>query len=124
MLKVIAAAAFLLIASTAHAQSMRFAVATYAAAVAADKATTLNCTLRPGCGESLPGYAWLDRKGGPRLQMAVSTSVDIASVWAWQKVVGKNHPKIAKAGLFGMAAIRGFVAARNYQRVHRSYGMK
>ena len=112
--------ACLCISAPVSAQSLRLATTAYALSAAADKATTLNCTLRVGCGEATPGYAWLNRKS-PALQMAVSTSVDVASVLAWNRIVGRNHPKLAAVGLFGMAVLRGSVAARNYQRVHRAY---
>lgn len=121
MLRSLLAVALLAITIPVQAQSLKIPTAAYAAAIAADKATTLNCTLRVGCSEAMPGYAWLDRKGGPAAQMAVSTTIDVASVIVWRKLVGPKHPRIAAAGLYGMAAIRGFVAARNYSRVSRSY---
>lgn len=114
----------LLLPVTATAQEstrLKLPTTVYLVAITADKATTLNCTLRPGCWEDNPMYRWADKSGGPLLQMTVSTGVDLVSIWAWNKTVGRKHPKLAALGLYSMAAIRATVAARNYARVRRSY---
>ena len=116
--------ALVLLPATATAQEsprLKLPTTVYLVAITADKATTLNCTLRPGCWEDNPMYRWADKSGGAPLQMAVSTGVDLVSIWAWNKTVGRKHPKLAAFGLYSMAAIRATVAARNYARVRRSY---
>jgi hypothetical protein len=43
----------------------------------------------------------------------VGSVIDVGTVYAWNRFVGRKHPKIATVGLWAMVGFRGYLAARN-----------
>lgn len=98
--------------------SLRRAITVYSFAVAADKATTVyGLNTRADGVETNPLYSWSDNDA---ITIAVSTAVDIASIWAWQRYVGRKYPKLAKLGFYGWGSVRVGLAIHNLRLVHRS----
>src|SRR5258708_7788101 len=75
---------------------------TFFAAAQADAGTTYRCQASHSCIEVDPLYAHLS----PSASVAASLAIDAADVWLIGHVVGKHHPRIATAILFGLTAVR------------------
>jgi hypothetical protein len=102
----------------AHAQdtNLRRAIAFYAVASAADTATTgYGLYARDGISETGVVYRGLPE---PAVVPAM-VAVDVASIWAVQRFLGKKHPKIATVALYAMGSVRLFAAGRNVAVLHR-----
>ena len=52
--------------------------------------------------------------------VAIGAAMDLGVVSAWNYSMGKNHPKLAAAGLWGMTAFRAYLAVHNMRNVQRS----
>jgi hypothetical protein len=100
---------------TGMSPSLRRATAVYAIAGALDVASTAAFVLRGGH-EGNPLLAPMQDK--PALMLTVGVATSVTGVWAWNRFVGRKHPKIAAIGLYAAAGVHAFLAARNYQK-HR-----
>jgi hypothetical protein len=49
----------------------------------------------------------------PGAMVAVGALIDAGAVIAWNKTMGKRHPKIATAGLWAMTGFRAYLAIHN-----------
>ena len=92
-------------------ESLRTATAVFAVAFTADMITTAAFVARGGH-EKNPMLAPLQDE--PVLMLTVAAATATAGVWAWNRYVGRKHPKIAKVGLYAAAGVEFFVAARNW----------
>jgi hypothetical protein len=101
----------LLVATEARAQ-VDFATVTFAGAAAADWASTHESTKY--FREANPVISWLDHK--PKAMIALGAGIDVAGVLAWHRLT-RNHKRLRAAGLYGAAAARVFIAARNMRIV-------
>ena len=87
-------------------------------ASAADWATTYHALKNYHVSEVNPLLRPLERT--PGRMVATGALIDVASFSAWNMTLGKNHPKIAAAGLWGMAAFRGYLAFHNLQNTRKA----
>jgi hypothetical protein len=90
------------------------------AAAAADWASTYHAITYYELRETNP---LLQRfQGSPGRLVTVGAAMDAAAFSAWNVTVGRKHPRIAAAGLWAMAAFRGYLVLhnlRNEQKVAR-----
>lgn len=56
----------------------------------------------------------------PGATVALGAALDVVTVWAWNRYVGRTHPRIAAWGLLGMSAYRFDLARRGVQVVGAS----
>ena len=91
--------------------SLKIPTIVYASVAGADITTSLLCR-PPGCHESNPLIAWMEPQGQATMHITAA-AMDAAGVWAWNRYVGRRHPKLAKVGLYVVAAVRVGVAVRN-----------
>jgi len=80
-------------------------------AAAADWVSTYQF-LQRGARETNPMLSGLQSQ--PALMIATGAAIDVASLWAWNRYVGKKHPRLAAVGLYTAAALRVWVASRNH----------
>jgi len=106
------AAALVSSAQPARAQSLTPATTAFAAAAAADWATTYRNLASPYKPTELnPLLRFTHSKPVPTV--LAGAAMDVAGVLAWQKLVGKRHPKLARIGLYAAAGLRVGMAVRN-----------
>lgn len=103
-------------ASTASAQSLKMPTLVFAGAASADWVTTYQAQQR-GTQENNPLLSWLNTRPGPLV--ATGAALDVAGLWAWNRYVGRAHPKIAMAGLYAAAGFRLWLATNN-NRLNRT----
>lgn len=49
----------------------------------------------------------------PAATVALGAAIDVVGVVAWQRFVGRRHPKLAASGLFVASAFRFYLASHN-----------
>lgn len=59
-------------------------------------------------------------EGRPGQLVTVGAIMDGVAFSAWNMTVGQKHPKVAAAGLWGMAAFRTFLAIHNMRNTKRA----
>ena len=109
----------LLLAVDASAQSLKPATFTFTAAAAADLATTYRNLAGPNGGVEYNPMLRFTRNT-PVQTVLVGAAYDVAGIWAWNRFVGRRHPKVARAGLYAAAGFRVFLAVSNTQRFRRA----
>ena len=87
-------------------------------ASAADWATTYHALKNYRLREANPLLRPLERTPGKMVAMGMA--IDVASFSAWNMTVGQKHPKVAAAGLWGVAAFRGYLAWHNMRNTRRA----
>lgn len=87
-------------------------------ASAADWATTYHALKHYHLREANPLLRPLERTPGK--MVAMGAAIDVASFSAWNVTLGRNHPKVAAAGLWGVAAFRGYLAWHNLRNTRRA----
>ena len=87
-------------------------------ASAADWATTYHALSNYQVREMNPLLRSFDRTPGRMISMGAA--IDAAGISAWNVTMGKKHPKIAMAGLWGMAAFRSYLAIHNLRNTRRA----
>jgi hypothetical protein len=87
-------------------------------ASAADWATTYHALRNFQVRESNPLLRSLDSTPGRMITMGAA--IDVATFSAWNLTMGKKHPRIAAAGLWGMAAFRTYLAVHNIRSSQRA----
>ena len=104
----------------AAAQDSGLRAPTIAASVAAaaDWASTYHALKYYRVRESNPMLRPLDRSPGSLV--TVGALVDMAAFSAWNVTMGRRNPRIAAAGLWGMAAFRTYITLHNLRNVQRS----
>jgi hypothetical protein len=109
------AVAFLAATAQLYAQepatSLRLPTAMYLASASADVATTVYCQ-SAGCREDNPMVNWLEPRG-TTIMLVAGESADLAGLWAWNRFIGRKHPKLAAIGLYAASGVRFAIAARN-----------
>jgi len=85
----------------------------WAAGVAADQISTYRFAsgYRDVLREANPLISGLDRH--PVLLVAAGSAMDAATGWAAWRLLGANHPRVAKALFYGAAAYRTYLAVHN-----------
>jgi len=92
----------------------------FAAAAGADWATTYNGLKNYRLRETNPILRRYERTPGK--MVAIGSAIDAGAAVAWYYGVGRNHPRIAAAGLWTMTAFRSYLAIhniRNQQKAER-----
>ena len=116
------AALFLVFVSPAiaSAQDSRLLVPTLAAstAAAADWATTHHALSNYRVREVNPLLRPYERRPGQLV--TVGAVMDGAVFSAWNLTVGQKHPRVAAAGLWGMAAFRTYLAIHNLRNTRKA----
>ena|SRR5688500_10942475 len=88
------------------------------AAAAADWATTYHGLSNYHLREVNPFLRPLERKPGKMI--SVGAAIDSAAFSVWNVTVGQKHPKVAAAGLWGMAAFRTYLAIHNMRNMKKA----
>ncbi|HEV3215899.1 MAG TPA: hypothetical protein VGZ27_09265 [Vicinamibacterales bacterium] len=111
MKTVVIVLALLTLAPSASGQSLRVPTIVFAAAAAADWATTATFLSRGASTETDPLLKPFHNR--PADTVAAGAVLDVASVYAWNRFIGRHHPKIAIAGLYAAMGFRVFLASKN-----------
>ena len=85
---------------------------------AADWASTYHALKFYKVRETNPLLRPLDSKPGSLVTMGAL--IDAGGFSAWNLSVGRKHPRVAAAGLWAMAAFRGYLALHNLRNERRS----
>jgi len=97
---------------SAQAQDLTAPTFTFAAAAASDWVTTYRNLSSPyGITEINPLLKFTHAKPVPTV--LAGAALDVAGVVAWNGLVGKRHPKLARVGLYAAAGFRVWLASRN-----------
>lgn len=112
------AACVLCCAVPAHAQSLKTATYVFAASAAADWTATYHFLDVGAATETNPLLGPMHNQ--PGATVALGAALDVVTVWAWNRYVGRTHPRIAAWGLLGMSAYRFDLARRGVQVVGAS----
>ncbi len=115
-----ALAAILIVPAVAAAQDSSLRLPTYAAsaAAAADWASTYHALKFYRVREVNPLLRPLDSSPGP--MVSLGGLIDAGGFSAWNLTVGRSHPRIAAAGLWGMAAFRTYLAIHNLRNTRKA----
>ncbi len=106
--------------AAAQGQESRLELPTIALATAAvaDWATTYHALKHYQLREANPLLRRFDRQPGKLV--SIGSAMDVGMVAAWNYSVGREHPKLAAAGLWTMTAFRAYLALHNMRNVQRS----
>ncbi len=106
--------------AAAAAQENRLKIPTYAAsaASAADWASTYHALKYYKVREANPLLRPFE--ASPSSLVTVGAIIDVGAFSAWNLTVGRRHPKIAAAGLWGMAAFRTYLAIHNLRNTRKA----
>ena len=88
------------------------------AAAAADWASTYHALKYYRVRESNPILRGLDRSPGSLV--TVGALVDMSAFSAWNVTMGRKNPRVAAAGLWAMAAFRGYLTIHNLRNAHKA----
>jgi hypothetical protein len=105
---------------TAAAQEANLRVPTMAASVAAaaDWASTYHALKYYKVREVNPLLRPFD--SNPGSMVTLGGLIDAGGFSAWNVTVGRKHPRLAAAGLWGMAAFRAYLAVHNIRNSRRA----
>lgn len=106
--------------TTIDAHPLRLPTLVFAGAAAADWTTTYR-NLSPGPTwdrgqEWNPLLSPLHNRPVPTV--LAGAALDVVGVWAWDRFVGRKHPKLAAIGLYAGAGLRIWLASRNTLRLN------
>jgi len=106
--------------AAAHAQESRLREATIAAsaAAAADWASTYHAIKFFKVRETNPLLRPLDHRPGQ--MVALGAAIDAGAITAWNMTMGREHPRIAVAGLWAMTAFRAYLTIHNIRNERRA----
>jgi hypothetical protein len=99
-------------------QTLRSATMAATAAAAADWASTYHALKFFRVREMNPVLRPLDRSPGK--MVALGAAMDVGIISGWNLAVGRDHPKIAVAGLWAMTAFRSYLALHNLHNERRA----
>lgn len=99
-------------------QSLRNATMAASAAAAADWASTYHALKLFQVRETNPVLRPFDRSPGKMISLGAA--MDIGAISAWNMTVGREHPKVAVAGLWAMTAFRSYLAFHNFRNERRA----
>jgi hypothetical protein len=98
--------------------SLRTATMAASAAAAADWASTYHALKFFQVRETNPVLRPLDHT--PGRMITLGAAMDVGAVSAWNITMGREHPRVAVAGLWAMAAFRSYLAIHNFRNEQRS----
>jgi hypothetical protein len=97
---------------------LKLPTAMFAAAAAADWATTYHGLKHYRLREANPVLRPFDDTPGK--MVLIGGAIDVGAVAAWHYAVGRNHPRMAAAGLWTMTAFRAFLAVHNIRNQQKA----
>lgn len=101
-----------------NTQSLRSATMAASAAAAADWASTYHALKFFEVRESNPILRPFDRT--PGRMVTLGAALDVGAISAWNLTMGREHPKVAVAGLWAMTAFRSYLAIHNMRNERRA----
>jgi hypothetical protein len=106
--------------AVASAQDSNLTVPTIAASIAAaaDWTSTYHALKHYQVREVNPLLRPLD--ASPRSLVTLGAVIDAGGFSAWNMTVGRKYPRLAAAGLWGMAAFRAYLAIHNVRNSRRA----
>jgi hypothetical protein len=117
----LAACLVLACAVPAFAQSaehpLRIPTLVFVSSAAADWATTYTALSRGGYQERNPLWAAGGNRPGPTV--AMGAAFDVIGVVAWNRLVGRRHPRWAAVGLYSAATFRLWCVGHNLKTLNR-----
>jgi hypothetical protein len=90
----------------------------FAAAAAADWATTYHGLKHYRLRETNPILRPFDHR--PVKMVLIGGVIDVGAVAAWHYAVGRDHPRVAAAGLWTMTAFRAYLAFHNLRNQQKA----
>ena len=90
----------------------------FAAAAAADWMTTYHGLKHYRLRETNPLLRRFDDTPGK--MVLLGSAIDFGAAAAWHYGVGRNHPRLAAAGLWGMTAFRAYLAFHNLRNQQKA----
>ena len=109
-------------ASTASAQdlrpSLKIPTTIASVAAAADWASTYHALTNYHVRET--NFLLQPFQGSPGKLVAMGAAIDVGTFTAWNTMIGPRHPKVAAAGMWGMAAFRTFLVFHNLRNETRA----
>ena len=99
-------------------QRLKLPTVAFGAAALADWATTYHALKNYQVRESNPVLRPLDHE--PFRMVGLGAAIDVGLASSWNLVVGRDHPRVAAAGLWAMTAFRAYLAFHNMQNIKRS----
>lgn len=97
---------------------LKLPTAIFAAAATADWATTYHGIKNFRLREANPVLRPFDDTPGK--MVILGGAIDVGAVAAWNYAVGRNHPRIAAAGLWTMTAFRAYLTLHNLRNQQRA----
>lgn len=97
---------------------LRLPITAFGAAAMADWATTYHALKNYHVREANPLLRPIDHHPGK--MVGVGAAIDVGLAAGWHYGVGKNHPRIAAAGLWAATAFRAYLAIHNIRNERRS----
>ena len=97
---------------------LRLPTTLFAVAAGADWATTYHGLKHYRLRETNPLLRPFDERPG-RLVL-VGAAIDVGAVAAWHYGVGRDHPRVAAVGLWGMTAFRAYLAIHNIRNQQKA----
>jgi hypothetical protein len=98
--------------------SLRSATMAASAAAAADWASTYHALKLFQVRESNPLLRSFDNT--PGRMITLGAAMDVGAISAWNLTMGREHPRVAVAGLWAMTAFRSYLAIHNLRNEHRT----
>ena len=105
-------------AAAAQEPSLRIPTIAASAAAAADWASTYHALKFYQVREINPLLRPLDSKPGS--MVTLGGFIDAGGFSVWNVTVGRKHPRLAAAGLWGMAAFRTYLAIHNLRNTRKA----
>jgi hypothetical protein len=108
-------AAMMLVAAPAKAQSLRLPATLLVIAGAADVTTTGMGGFWNGTGTTQEDNIAINWIGNPKVMLVTGVAMESVATWFLAKKIAKNHPKLARVGLYAMTGIHATLAVRNHR---------
>jgi hypothetical protein len=99
-------------------QALKLPTMMFGAAALSDWMTTYHALKHYHVREANPILRPFDDQ--PAKMVALGAAIDVGLAAGWNYSVGRDHPRLAAAGLWAMTAFRAYLALHNMQNVKRS----
>jgi hypothetical protein len=106
------------LAAQERERGLKLPTTIFAAAAAADWATTYHGLKHYRLREANPVLRPFDHT--PAKMVLIGGAIDVGALAAWHYTVGRSHPRVAAAGLWTMTAFRAFLAVHNIRNQQKA----